>query len=341
MDKKAVILINVGTPESPGRKHVRKYLTEFLNDRRVIDIPWLARKILVNLIIIPFRTGKSAALYQRLWTQAGSPLRIHLENLVKKLNAQGGEEYRFFGAMRYGSPSIKEILARVMDENFTQIILFPLYPQYASSTTGTVVGEALNIVRSKEVIPEIKTIVQFYDRQAYIDAFAARVREHDLSEYDHVLFSFHGLPERQIRKVHPGTGPGDCTCETSMPSHGRYCYKATCYETTRLIAERLGLPRERYTVAFQSRLSRNWLSPFSDDKVRDFAAKGMKNVLVVAPSFVADCLETTMEIGEDYRDLFLQLGGEKLTLVESLNDSDEWARAIGEMVQASSHASPR
>lgn len=327
-EKIAVILVNVGTPDSSGKKDVRKYLAEFLNDPRVIDIPWLLRKILVNLIIVPFRTGKSSGLYRRLWTAEGSPLLVHMENLVEKLESRQVKGYEFFGAMRYGNPSLEDTLKGLRKEDFTGIIILPLYPQYASSTTGSVFEKSLEVFGKWETMPDLRLISQFYEEKPFLRAFVNKISSYDPASFDHVIFSYHGLPHRQINKLHPEKNMQACNCENEMPVHGRYCYKATCYETTRLLAGELGLSGDKYSVSFQSRLSKNWLSPFTDERIPELASQGVRRLLVVAPSFVADCLETAVEIGEDYKELFIRRGGEKLTLVESLNDDDEWVEAL-------------
>lgn len=333
MAKKAVILVNVGTPAKPAKKQVRQYLREFLNDRRVIDLPWLGRKLLVNGIIIPFRVGKSTGLYRRLWTPEGSPLLFHLEKLTGKLNERFGDKFAFYGAMRYGQPALEKILKQAAGETPGGIIIFPLYPQYASATTGSVNEHVMKVVKDWEVIPGIRFVDQFYDHPAFTEAFARLAERYDPSGYDHIVFSYHGLPDRQINKTHPGVDLSGCQCHREMPVHGHHCYRAACFATTRMIAARLGLGSEKITTAFQSRLSKNWLSPFTDDCLVELAKQGARRVLVVSPSFVADCLETTIEIGEDYRALFLGHGGGELVMVPSLNHEDLWVEAIGEMLQ--------
>ncbi len=331
-DKRVVLLVNVGTPDKPKIKEVRKYLTPFLNDRRVIDIPWLLRKILVNLIIIPFRVRNSTNLYKRLWTKDGSPLLIYLNSLVDKLQKLMDKNTVVKGVMRYGNPSMKKALEEIKLEGYTEIVVFPLYPQYASSTTGSVHELLMDEVRKWEVIPKIRLIDQYYRNNDFLNAFAYRIRSYKPQEYDHVVFSYHGLPTRQIDKVHPEIKENQCTCESAMPAHGHYCYKAACYETTRLLADKLALDSGSYSVSFQSRLSKNWLKPFTDENLEKLAKEGKKRILIVAPAFVADCLETTIELGYEYKELFEENGGEELTLVESLNDSDEWAKAIAKIL---------
>ena len=331
--KKALLLVNVGTPDKPEVGAVRRYLSQFLNDPRVIDIPWLGRKLLVNGIIVPFRAKKSTRLYQKLWTDNGSPLLLHLENLAEKLQEKMGEEFSVFGAMRYGNPSMKDVLNKIRREQFDEIVVFPLYPHYASSTTGSVVEEVMNRVRKWNVIPAVRSINQYYRHPSFLSAFAEKIKRYRPEEYDRILFSYHGLPVRQVEKVHPSVTEAECSCEMAMPQHGTFCYKATCYETTRLLVRQLDLDNEKVLTAFQSRLSKNWLKPFADETIHDLAAQGHKKVLVIAPSFVSDCLETTIEIGEEYKELFEENGGEKLTLVESLNSDDQWAAALKEIVK--------
>ena len=329
----AVVLINVGTPDSPSVGDVRRYLLEFLNDRRVIDIPWLLRKILVNLIIVPLRSPSSAKLYKALWTEHGSPLLYHGKSVKNKLQEQLGDNYRVYLAMRYGNPHLKKVLEEITAGSFSEIIAIPLYPHYASSTTGTAVEMIMKTVKNREVIPEIKFISQFYNDQGFIDAFVKRIRSCNYLNYEHIVFSYHGLPLRQINKIHPGTDADSCGCEDYMPGHGKYCYKATCYETTRLLVSKLNLTRENYSVAFQSRLSGRWMEPFTDQLLVSKAKEGTKKILVAAPSFVADCLETTVELGIEYKKLFLSSGGRQLDYVQSLNDMPEWINALKEMVR--------
>jgi ferrochelatase len=326
--KTAIILANVGTPDAPKVSKVYTYLTSFLNDARVIDIPWLARKLLVNLIIIPFRVFNSTKLYKILWDEKGSPLLYHSQSLAHKLESRLGSDYSVFVSMRYGNPALKDVLEKIRKENFAKIIIVPMFPQYASSTTGTASQEVLNKISQWEVIPELEFIGQFYDHPAYLEAFAKKAQKINLNEYDHIIFSYHGLPDRHVNKVHPGISVKDCNCEVSFPDHGAFCYKATCYQTTRLLAQRLNIRPEKYSVAFQSRLSKNWLTPFSDKVVEELAKAGKKRLLIFAPSFVTDCLETIVEIGVEYEEIFKHNGGDTLTLAPALNDSDEWVDGL-------------
>ena len=329
----AVVLMNVGTPDSPRVKDVRNYLFQFLNDRRVIDLPLVPQKLLVNLIIVPFRAPKSAKLYRQLWTSDGSPLLYHGEKLQSGLQEQLGNDYQVFLAMRYGNPSFNQVLEKVKHGNFSEIVVLPLFPQYASSTTGTAVQEFWRIVRQWEIIPDVKVVSQFYDHPAFIQAFAEKIQSYHPETYDHVVFTYHGLPNRHLDKSHPQVKASQCNCEAQMPEHGTFCYKATCYETTRRLVQALSLPDGTWSVSFQSRLSNNWMTPFTDENLMELARQGKKKVLVAAPSFVADCLETTIEIGVEYGELFHRLGGEKLQMVESLNSDDKWIELLKEIVQ--------
>jgi protoporphyrin/coproporphyrin ferrochelatase len=330
--KTAVLLINLGTPDSPGVSDVRSYLSQFLNDPRVIDIPWLLRKLLVNGIIVPFRAPKSAKVYKKLWTENGSPLLYHSNNVKKLLQQALGGTHDIHLAMRYKNPSIPDVLEQIRKQHYDKIILLPLFPQYASASTGSALEEAMQIISRWWVIPEVRAISQYYDHPQYINAFVERGKQYNLAEYDHILFSYHGLPERQVDKVYDNDLCANHHCETELTEDNKFCYKATCYATTRLLVEKLNIPADKHTVCFQSRLDKKWLEPFSDKVVEDCARKGMKKILVFSPAFTADCLETTIEIGEEYQEIFEEHGGEKVQLVESLNDHPLWIQCLKELV---------
>jgi ferrochelatase len=332
--KKAVLLINLGTPDSPSVGDVRSYLSQFLNDPRVIDIPWLSRKMLVNLIIVPFRAPKSAAVYKKLWNENGSPLLFYSVAVQKLLQTELAPEFDVHLAMRYKNPSIPNVLEEMRKRNYDEIIVLPMFPQYASASTGSALEEVMRVIKDWWVIPDVKFISQYYDHPTFVKAVVERAKKYTLSEYDHILFSYHGLPERQVEKVHPALKCENCNCdrENDMTPERRFCYRATCYSTTRLIADQLGISPERYTVCFQSRLNKKWLRPFSDEVVADCAKRGMKKILVFSPAFTADCLETIIEIGEEYQEIFEAGGGHKVQLVESLNDHPIWIQCLKELV---------
>ncbi len=335
--KKAVLLINLGTPDAPTPSKVGKYLTQFLNDRRVIDINPIGRFILVNLIIVPFRSFKSSKLYQAIWTKEGSPLLLNSIELKKKLQQKLGEEYTVELAMRYQKPSIKEALENLRKHSPEKIHILPLYPQHASSSTGSTVEEVLRQIKGWEVIPNLNIISKFYDHPKFIEALVNEAKKHDVSQYDHVLFSYHGLPERQIRKASVHYGGNSCemgSCCNSITQKNQFCYRANCFETTRQLVKALNISEDKYTTAFQSRLDNKWLQPFSDKVVAGLAEKGAKKLLVFSPAFVADCLETIYEIGTEYEEIFKHKGGEKITLVNSLNSNDDWVEAVKEILIA-------
>jgi ferrochelatase len=335
--KTGVLLIQLGTPDSPSTSDVRRYLSEFLNDPRVIDLPWVVRKLLVNGIIVPFRAPKSAKIYKELWHIGNgvSPLLSHTETITKLVQERfDATEVKIEMAMRYQNPSMDVVLEKMRLANYDQLIILPLFPQYASASSGSAIEKAMNIIRKWWVIPDVKIISQFWDHSGYIDSIVERAKAFDLKEYDHVLFSYHGLPERQVDKVYEGTDLcEDQPCDVEVNDKNKFCYKATSYATTRLIAEKIGLKESDYTVCFQSRLDKKWLTPFSDKVVEEWGKKGAKKLLVFSPAFVADCLETIIEIGEEYQEIFEKFGGEKVQLVPSSNDHPLFVDCLADLIQ--------
>lgn len=335
--KKGVLIVNLGTPDEPTVPAVRRYLRQFLLDWRVIDYPWLPRQMLVQGIIAPFRSFSSTKLYKRLWTQEGSPLKIYGEAVAAGVQEHLGADYIVELAMRYQNPSIKSAIDRLMDQQVSEIIVFPLFPQYASATTGSVHDEVMRILRRQQVIPNVKMVNSYYDYEPMIEIFAENARQFDLDSYDHIVFSFHGVPQRQLRKGDPGghycLKQENC-CQRIGPDN-QFCYSAQCMATTRAIANKLGLKPEQYTTSFQSRLGpEKWAKPYTIDVIEEWAEKGAKRLLVFSPAFVADCLETTIEIGYEYQEEFEEMGGEHIDLVPSLNDNPKWIRAISDIVEA-------
>ena len=336
MKKTGVLLLQLGTPNSPSTSDVRKYLKEFLNDPRVIDLPWLARTLLVNGIIVPFRAPKSAKIYKKLWEHGNgiSPLLDYTEKITTILqNNLSKENITVEMAMRYQNPSMEIVLDKMHKANYDQIIILPLFPQYASASSGSAIEKAMNIIRKWWVIPEIKIVSQFYESKGYIDSIIERAKAFDLANYDHILFSYHGLPERHVDKVYNDGLCEDQPCESEINNDNKSCYKATCYATTRLIAKELNLQEKEYTVCFQSRLDKKWLHPFSDKIVEEQAKKGAKKLLVFSPAFVADCLETIIEIGDEYQEIFEEFGGEKVQLVPSSNDHPRFIECLEELIR--------
>lgn len=336
--KTGVLLVNLGTPDSTKTGDVRKYLREFLMDGRVIDFPFIPRWMLVNLIIAPFRAPKSAKEYRKLWTDRGSPLLFHTEDLREKLIQKlDMDKYQVEIAMRYQSPSIEEGLKKLNKANVKKIIVIPLFPQYASATNGSVVDKVMEIARKWQIIPNITFISNFVEHPLFLEAWAELGREMmEKEKYDMYLFSYHGLPERQIRK---GSVDGYCQlsdkCCGNYTKKNQFCYRGQCFHTTRLIAAKLDLPEDKVVTCFQSRLGKDpWIKPYTEDVIEELAAKGVKKVLAFSPAFVADCLETTIEVGEEYKEEFEELGGEKWDLVPSLNSRDMWIDCVKDLVES-------
>ncbi|MES2679933.1 MAG: ferrochelatase [Bacteroidota bacterium] len=333
--KEAILLINLGTPDAPSPGKVGKYLIQFLNDRRVIDIHPVLRFILVNLIIVPTRSFRSSKLYQRIWTNEGSPLLLNSVALKEKLQQELGDRFIVELAMRYQQPSIKNGLENLRKQRPSKIHVLPLYPQYASSSTGSTIEEVLKQIKGWEVIPSLNIISKFYDHPKFLDALLVEAKKYRISDYDHVIFSYHGLPERQIKKASAHYGDDTCRlgdCCNSITKNNQYCYRANCFETTRRIAAALNIPASQYTTTFQSRLDDKWLKPYSDKVIEELGKKGAKKLLVFSPAFVADCLETIYEIGTEYEEIFKEHGGETVTLVGSLNSGDTWVSAVKDIV---------
>ncbi len=330
----AVLLINLGTPDDPSTKSVRRYLKEFLLDKRVIDIPWLSRQLLVRFVITPFRAPKSAKLYQELWTENGSPIK-YFGNIVKaKLQAQLPENYVVELGMRYKNPSIELAVNNLMKHAPEKLIVIPLFPQYASASTGSAIEKCLRILSSFETIPELAIVNSFYNNPKMIDVICSNAQNLGLHNYDHFLFSFHGIPQRQLIK-------SDCNdhclssenCCQSINENNALCYSAQCYATANALVENLGLEATQFSIGFQSRLGKaKWTEPFTPDVLKRLYNEGKRKLMVFSPSFVADCLETTVEIGVEYKTDFLSWGGERLDLVPSLNDNDTWIESLKEMV---------
>ena len=326
--KRALLIVNLGTPNKPTYFSVFKYLRQFLMDRRVININPILRFFLVNLIICPTRSFSSTKIYKKVWNkETGSPLLHNTKKLAQKIQSKL-PEYTVEYAMRYQTPSIENVLNKLLIQNPDEIIILPLFPHYAAATTGSVYEEVSRILSKKWVVPKIKFINQFYDNDKFIDAWVEKARKFNINSYDKIIFSYHGIPNSHVDNVYENSVCNDHDCESKITEDNKFCYKATTYETTKLIASRLNINPENYLVTYQSRLTNKWLSPFTDEVLQSMANEGNKNVLVFSPSFTADCLETIIEIGDEYNELFISSGGQKLDYVESLNYSDLWSDAI-------------
>jgi len=331
--KKALLLVNLGTPDKPSYFSVFKYLRQFLMDGRVININPILRFILVNFIICPTRSFSSTKVYKQVWDKdTGSPLLHNTIELSKKLSTKLND-YDVHFAMRYQNPSIEKVIDKILENNPDEIIVLPLFPHYASATTGSVYQEISRIVSKKWVVPNIRFINQFYDNDKFIDAWVEKASKFDIKSYDKIVFSYHGIPNSHVDNVYPDSLCSDHNCELGITESNKFCYKATTYETTKILANRLNLQPDDYHVTYQSRLTNKWLTPFTDKILESLPNKGHKNVLVFSPAFTADCLETIIEIGDEYNDLFKKAGGKNLDYVESLNYSDLWADAIIDIIK--------
>lgn len=328
--KRALLLMNLGSPDSTAVKDVKKYLDEFLMDGRVIDSPYLLRALLVKGIIVPFRAPKSAEAYKSIWTPEGSPLIV----LTKQLQAAVQEKTTspVAIAMRYGNPSPKQAYDRLVKEHpdLEEVVLLPLYPHYAMSSYETAVEYAKEQHRKGGYTFKLSVIKAFYDDADYINALAASIKPYTEQAYDHILFSYHGVPQRHIRKSDT-TGchclqVNNC-CETASPAHAT-CYRHQLVVTTKLVAEKLGIPKEKYSISFQSRLGKGWLEPFTDKRLEEMPGEGIKKLLIACPAFISDCLETIEEIGEEGKETFLHAGGESFTLIPCLNTHPAWVSTV-------------
>lgn len=333
--KTGILIVNLGTPDTPERKSVYKYLLQFLLDKRVIDISWLGRQLLVRGIIAPFRSGNSAKLYQKLWTEKGSPLKHYGYEVTQQLQQNLGQDYVVELAMRYQSPSISDAVSKLMKQNISKIVVFPMFPQYASATTGSVHEEVMEVIKKQQIIPDVRFINSYYDDPDMIAVYCKNAKKYTLSEYDHFLFSYHGLPQRQLVKADHNNHclKSDKCCQT-LCEKNQFCYSAQCYATTSAIAKQLQLSPEQYTVCFQSRLGKDpWIQPYTSEVLDNLVKKGKKKILVFCPAFTADCLETIIEITHEYREEFLEKGGEQLDLVESLNADPDWVKCVEKLVR--------
>ncbi len=333
-----VLLLNLGSPEAPTPKAVRPYLQALLGDPRVLEMPAPLRWLLLHGVILRTRPKYAAHAYSRIWTAEGSPLMTHTRAFAAGLAAELGSEYRVEVGMSCGTPFIAEGLKALFRHPLRELVVFPLYPQYASATTGSALAAVFQGLQRRRSIPAVRTVPAFFDHPAYLEA-AAAVAAPVLAEArpDHVLFSFHGLPESQIRRAESAPGfclaSGDACCASMGPANF-YCYRAQCFSLARRLAERLRLPAAGFSLSFQSRLGRTpWIRPYTDETLVLLAKRGIRRLAVLTPSFVADCLETLEEIGLRGAEAFQAAGGERLTLVPSLNADSAWIRAAGGMIR--------
>lgn len=323
--------MNLGSPDSTSVKDLRKYLSEFLMDERVIDYPYLLRLLLVRGIIVPFRAPKSAEGYKSVWTKEGSPLLVLTRQLQEQLQQYVQEPVEI--AMRYGNPTPAAAYDKLMKQvpGLEEVIAIPLYPHYAMSSYETAVEYAREVWKKKNYPFKLTFIKPYFDEASYIEALANSIAPYLQQEYDHILFSYHGVPERHIRK-------GDITgthclkvnqcCEVASPAH-KQCYRHQCFTTTKLVTEKLNITKEKFSFSFQSRLGREeWLKPYTASRLEEMPKEGIKKLLVVCPAFVSDCLETLEEIAEEGKETFLHAGGEAFTMIPCLNIHPDWVQTL-------------
>jgi ferrochelatase len=330
MKNRAIVLANLGSPDAPEETAVRRYLDQFLMDPWVIQLPWLLRRLIVSLLVLPKRPRESAEAYQSVWLPEGSPLVVLSRQLQQAV--QACTEMPVFMAMRYGQPSIESVLAEVSSiSDIEEVLFIPLYPHYADSTVTTSVELARRWVATNAATLKLKVFPPFFADDDYIQALVASSKPYLDKDHDHILFSYHGLPESHLKKADP-TGihclASENCCSVASTAH-RTCYRHQVLKTTECFAASAGLDPERYTVAFQSRLGRaKWLEPATEETLRVLAGKGIKRLLVLCPAFVTDCLETIEEIGMRGQEVFLEAGGESLELVPCLNDHAVWVQVL-------------
>ena len=326
--KKGILLVNLGSPKSTSVEDVREYLDEFLMDEKVIDYRWFFRNLLVRGIILKNRPAKSAEAYKTVWTDEGSPLIVITEKIQKKLQKIVDVPVEI--GMRYAEPSIETGIKKLVEQGVTDIVLFPLYPQYAMSTTETVVDKAEEVRKAKFPEVRINYIEPFYNREIYLNCLAESIREKLPEDFDALHFSYHGVPERHIYKTDPTKTCtiGDCCFQNDNPSH-KFCYRHQCFKTSSEVAKRLELPLDKTIVTFQSRLGNDkWIEPYTDDTLEALPKKGVKKLVICCPAFVSDCLETLEEISVEGKHEFMEAGGQEFHYIPCLNDEDRWIDVV-------------
>lgn len=349
-ERTAVVLINVGTPDAPTTPAVKRYLREFLSDPRVLDMNPVARWFLLRLVILPFRSPKSAAMYQSIWTERGSPLLIHSQDLAAKVRARlAAAGAHVVVAMRYGAPSLCTAVDEIRAGGFARVVLVPMFPQYASASTGTALAEMYRLLGELPRVPDISVVPPFFADRGFIDSFASIIVETTKapsapsasapSGPDHLLLSYHSIPVHQVQQIHATCRNEDACCAALGPRNAD-CYRAQCVATTRALVDALrarGFDKP-VSTSFQSRLGRaQWLTPNTEHAIEGLAKQGVKRLAVACPSFVADCLETVEEIGVRAKEQFLKLGGSELIAVPCVNARDDFADVVARLAERARH----
>lgn len=329
MIKKGILLVNLGTPDDCSTKSVRRYLKEFLSDGRVIELQSIVRWFLVNCLILPTRPKKSAHAYSKIWEKDGSPLMINSQNLTHDIQVELGSTYQVELAMRYGSYSINDALSKL--KNCNEITILPMFPQYASATTGSIIEHIFTVSKDLKVFPSFKIIRDFYQEPFFIKS-QAQLIQNELQDDDYLLLSYHGLPENHLKSS--GCAKGSKACCVNMSNCQSGCYLSQCLKTSQLIKNKLNIDESRYTSSFQSRLGKTpWIKPYTDEVLDKLRQKGIDNLVVACPSFVSDCLETLEEIGIQAREQWLELGGKRFTLIPCLNNNPLWVKGLAELIK--------
>ena len=333
--KRGIVLMNLGSPDSTSVKDVRRYLNEFLMDGKVIDIPYLVRFLLVKGIIVPFRAPKSAEAYATIWTDDGSPLVVLTKQLQQQLQRFVEEPVEI--AMRYGTPDPAAAFDNLMKRQpgLEEVIAIPLYPHYAMASYETAVDYAKDIHKKKNYPFKLSFIKPFFDNADYIKAMAENIRPYLNEDYDHILFSYHGIPERHLKKTDPTQSHcmmvNDC-CNVASPAHSK-CYRHQCFVTTKLVTDALHIPKDKFSISFQSRLGKGWLTPFTDIRLEEMPKEGVKKLLILCPAFVSDCLETLEEIEMRGKESFLQAGGTSYKMIPCLNTNPLWVDTLNKWMK--------
>ncbi|MBQ2097668.1 MAG: ferrochelatase [Bacteroidales bacterium] len=335
--KTALIIINYGTPNTASRSDVASFLRDLLDDNHVMTMNAVGRKILVNCIIAPLRSRKSSKLYQRLADISGGemPLKKYTREFADNVQKSLGVRADVYVAMTAGYNRVRDVMGMVLDDNYSKIVVAPMFPQYTESTWGKVLDDVFSALKGRLNVPPVVCMEPFWNDDDFLDTICGHISEYLPSDVERIVFSYHGVPIMHTELAHPGHTCGELGCADAVGIHNQKCYLAQCHAQTRLIGTRLNMPAERCLTTFQSRFADKWVSPFTDAVVRQLAADGIKNIAVVTPSFTVDCLETIIEIDESLREIFIKSGGEKMTVVPCLNASERWIKNFCKIVSKS------